>query len=158
VDIEEYAARHLFAPLGITRWFWKRTPTGLIDTEGGLYLEAMDLARIWYLFLKDGLWEGTRVVSSDWVRQSVTSAVPVGNRPGSAHYGLKWWLYPNPSDPAKWIWSGSGFGGQLPMAFPERDLVVVFNGWNILPGGKSLPLGRVHQRLVKAVAPLARNR
>ena len=36
-DIEEYAAAHLFAPLGIRQWFWKRTPTGLADTEGGLY-------------------------------------------------------------------------------------------------------------------------
>jgi CubicO group peptidase (beta-lactamase class C family) len=26
VDIEEYAARRLFAPLGITDWHWKRTP------------------------------------------------------------------------------------------------------------------------------------
>ena len=26
VDIEEYAVWHLFAPLGITQWFWKRTP------------------------------------------------------------------------------------------------------------------------------------
>ena len=22
---------------GVERWFWKRTPTGLVDTEGGLY-------------------------------------------------------------------------------------------------------------------------
>ena len=67
VDIEEYAARHLFAPLGIERWFWKRTPAGLADTEGGLYLEAKDLARIWYLWLRGGEWNGTRVVSPDWV-------------------------------------------------------------------------------------------
>lgn len=151
VDIEEYAARHLFGPLGITRWFWKRTPIGLIDTEGGLYLEAKDLARIWYLFMQDGLWQGQRVISSDWIRQSVTPAVSVGNRPGGAQYGLKWWLYRNPSDTTKLIWAGSGFGGQLPMAFPERDLLVVFNGWNILPGGKGMPLGRIHARLAASV-------
>ena len=58
IDIEEYAARHLFAPLGITRWFWKRTPAGVVDTEGGLYLEAADLARIWYLFVRGGSWNG----------------------------------------------------------------------------------------------------
>ena len=152
VDIEEYAARHLFAPLGITRWFWKRTPIGLIDTEGGLYLEAKDLARLWYLFLRDGVWQGQRVISSDWVRASVTPVVPVANRPGAAQYGLKWWLYQLPGASAgTFIWSGSGFGGQLPMAFPDRDLVVVFNGWNILPGGKGVPLGRMHERLARAV-------
>ena len=32
------AERHLFAPLGISRYHWKLTPTGHPDTEGGLYL------------------------------------------------------------------------------------------------------------------------
>ena len=150
MDIEEYAARHLFAPIGIERWEWKRTPTGLIDTEGGLYLEARDLARIWYLFTRDGMWNGTRVVTSDWVKQSVTPAIDVSSQPNGAKYGLKWWLYPNVADPGKFIWSGSGFGGQLPMAFPERDLVVVFNAWNIL-NGPSIPLRRVQERLARAV-------
>jgi CubicO group peptidase (beta-lactamase class C family) len=153
-DIEEYAARHLFAPLGITSWYWKRTPIGLIDTEGGLYLEARDLARLWYLFLQGGTWQGRRIVSREWVDESVKPAVPVANRPGAARYGLKWWLYQLPgAESGTFIWSGSGFGGQLPMAFPDRDLVVVFNGWNILPGGKSVPLGRMHERLARAVVP-----
>ena len=151
LDIEEYAARHVFGPLGIERWFWKRIPTGLIDTEGGLYLEARDLAKIWALFLAGGTWKGKRIVSADWVRQSVTPAIRADNRAGAPFYGLKWWLHQNPADTTKLVWAGSGFGGQLPLAFPERDLVVVFNGWNILPGGKGLPLRRVMERLVKAV-------
>jgi CubicO group peptidase (beta-lactamase class C family) len=153
LDIEEYAARHLFGPLGIDRWFWKRIPTGLVDTEGGLYLEARDLARIWYLFLKNGEWDGKRLLSAEWVKSSVTPAVRAANRAGAPHYGLKWWLHQNPADTTRLVWAGSGFGGQLPLAFPERDLVVVFNGWNILPGGKSLPLRRIMERLVRAVPP-----
>ena len=151
VDVEEYAARHLFAPLGIERWFWKRTPAGLADTEGGLYLEARDLARIWYLFSQDGVWNGRRVVSSDWVRRSVTPSVTVGTRAGAPKYGFKWWLYPDPLDASKVVWNGSGFGGQLPMYFPDLDLVAVFYGWNILPGRPSLPLLRVMERLAKSV-------
>jgi CubicO group peptidase (beta-lactamase class C family) len=152
-DIEEYAAHHLFAPLGIERWFWKRTPAGLADTEGGLYLEASDLARIWYLFLHGGNWNGTRVLSADWVRSSVTPAVATGTQPGAARYGLKWWLYTNPVDTTRLVWAGSGFGGQWPLAFPELDMIVVFNGWNILPGRPGLPLRRTMERLVRAAAP-----
>lgn len=102
-DIEAYAARHLFAPIGIKRWYWKRTPSGVVDTEGGLYLAAEDLARIWYLFLRDGLW------------------------------------------------SGSGFGGQFPMALPREDLIVVFNAWNIIPGRPNLPRARTLARIVAGV-------
>ena len=32
---DAYAVEHLFGPLGIESFYWKKTPTGLIDTEGG---------------------------------------------------------------------------------------------------------------------------
>jgi CubicO group peptidase (beta-lactamase class C family) len=152
-DIEEYAARHLFAPLGIDRWFWKRTPAGIVDTEGGLYLEARDLAKIWYLFLRNGQWDGRQVVSPEWVRSSVTPAAAVGTGTGAGarRYGFKWWLAASPRDTTRFIWYGSGFGGQFPLAVPEDDLIVVFNGWNILTGRPSLPLGRILPRLLGAV-------
>lgn len=152
MDVEEYAARHLFGPVGIRDWYWKRTPAGLPDTEGGLYLASEDLARLWYLFLRDGNWNGRRVVSSDWVRQSVAPAVTVGEaRPGAARYGYKWWLWANPTDTSRVMWGGSGFGGQFPVAIPEEDLVVVINQWNILPGRPALPLGRVLNRILSSM-------
>jgi CubicO group peptidase (beta-lactamase class C family) len=151
-DIESYAARHLFAPLGIEHWFWKRTPAGLVDTEGGLYLEARDLAKIWYLFLKNGSWDGKQVVSPEWVRSSIAPSVTVGSAPNARRYGYKWWLFPDPRESTRFIWAGSGFGGQWPLAFPEDDMVIVFNGWNILPGRPGLPVGRLLPRLVGAVA------
>ena len=150
VDVEEYAARHLFGPIGITRWHWKRTPSGPADTEGGLYLEAADLARIWYLFLNDGLWNGKRIVSQDWIKASIAPQIAVGTQPNSPRYGYKWWLYPLASDPAKFAWAGSGFGGQFPFALPEQDIIVVFNAWNILPGQAGLPVRRMIERIEKA--------
>ena len=56
-DIEEYAVQNLFSPLGIKQHYWKRTASGIIDTEGGLYLRPQDLARLAFLFLKNGVWE-----------------------------------------------------------------------------------------------------
>jgi hypothetical protein len=81
---------------------------------------------------------------------SVTPAVSVSQQAGAPRYGLKWWLIPNPVDTTRLVWAGSGFGGQIPMAFPELDLVVVFNGWNILPGRPALPRLRIMERLVRA--------
>lgn len=144
VDIEEYASRHLFTPLGIERWFWKRTPAGVVDTEGGLYLEARDLAKIWYLFLQNGVWEGRQIVTPDWVRSSVSPHMSAGQ----TKYGYKWWLHPHPSDSSRFVWAGSGFGGQFPVAVPDQELIVVFNGWNILPGRPSFPMRRALARIV----------
>jgi CubicO group peptidase (beta-lactamase class C family)/Tfp pilus assembly protein PilF len=150
-DIEDYAARRLFGPLGIQRWYWKRTPAGIIDTEGGLYLEARDLAKIWYLFAQNGMWDGQRLLSADWVRRSTTPSVSVAPVAGAPGYSLKWWLYRHPRDTTRFVWGGSGFGGQLPMAFPDEDLIIVFNGWNILPGRPALPRARIADRIVGAL-------
>lgn len=150
VDIEEYAARHLFAPLGIREWYWKRTPAGVVDTEGGLYLDATDLARIWQLFLQKGVWQGKPIVSTDYVAESVEPKMQVGN-PGGPKYGLAWWLYRNPRDTSDYVWGGSGFGGQFPVAFPKQDMVLVVNGWKILPGGNGFPLRTTMDRLLGAI-------
>lgn len=146
-DIEEYAAQHLFAPLGIADYFWKRTPTGLADTEGGLYLKSPDLARIFYLFLQNGNWNGKQIVSTDWVRSSVTPFMSLG---GGTKYGYKWWLYEYGN--AKQAWFGSGFGGQFPIVIPEYNIVAVFTAWNILPGKQGLGRNVILSRLLNAIA------
>jgi CubicO group peptidase (beta-lactamase class C family) len=147
-DIEEYAARHLFAPLGIQRWYWKRSPTGLPDTEGGLYLEARDLAKLWYLVLEQGEWDGHQVLSKDWVHASITPSIATSQAPGAPRYGYSWWLYSFGRDTSEYYWAGSGFGGQSPIVLPNEDMVVVFNAWSILPGQPRLPLRAILTRIV----------
>ena len=147
-DIEEYAARHLFTPLGIETWFWKRTPTGLADTEGGLYLRRHDLAKIAYLFLKNGNWEGKQLVTAKWVKESVTPSIAVSAN--GVKYGLKWWLHPYGPNDARLVWAGSGFGGQFPIIVPDYDLIIVANGWNILDG-KHLSTRTLVDRMLGAI-------
>jgi len=146
-DIEEYAAQHLFAPLGINNYFWKRTPTGLIDTEGGLYLAPRDLAKISYLYLKGGIWEGKPLVPADWVKASIAPSVSVSN---TVKYGYKWWLHPYGKE-GRLALVGSGFGGQHPIAIPEMDLIVVVTGWNIVPNKPNLPLRVTIDRILGSV-------
>ena len=51
-DIDTYGEKYLFAPLGI-RHYWKRDYVGTVDTEGGLYLNDEDLAKIGFLYLNN---------------------------------------------------------------------------------------------------------
>jgi CubicO group peptidase (beta-lactamase class C family) len=125
-DIEHYGQKFLFTPLGMDH-FWKRSPLGLADTEGGLFLSNADLAKIGYLYLQDGMWNGQQVVSKDWVRQSVT---PFIDAEENFKYGYKWWLLPQPD--GKYVWMARGFGGQRLMVFPDKNLIAVFTGWTIL--------------------------
>ncbi len=147
-DIEEYAARYLFSPIGIETFFWKRTPTGLPDTEGGLYLRQQDLARIAYLFARGGVWNGKVIVTPEWIRASVAPTASVSE---TVKYGYKWWLLPYGPGDSRLAWSGSGFGGQFPVVFPDYDLVVVVTGWNIRPGGPFLSRRTIIDRVLAAV-------
>jgi CubicO group peptidase (beta-lactamase class C family) len=126
-DIEQYGAKHLFAPLRI-EYFWKRTPLGVVDTEGGLFLKNADLAKIGYLYLHGGAWEGHQIVSKEWVKQSLTPFIDAGEH---YKYGFKWWLLPRTERQGN-VWMARGFGGQRLMVFPEEDLIAVFTGWEIL--------------------------
>lgn len=147
-DLEEYAAEYLFGPLGIERYFWKRTPAGPVDTEGGLYLNPHDLAKIAYLYLKKGVWQGRSIVSPEWVADSVSPKIEVDE--SGVKYGLKWWLFPY-GDGSKTAWAGSGFGGQMPIIVPEHDLVLVFTGWNILPDKPHLGHREAIDRVLGAI-------
>lgn len=127
--IDEYAAEHLFRPLGIRDFHWKKTPTGHPDTEGGLYLTATDLAKIGHLYLHDGMWDGRRVLPAGWVKDATTrhakSVAP------NWDYGFQWWITTrNGVD----VWAGRGFGGQLLIVIPARDVVGVVNVWNVFGG------------------------
>jgi CubicO group peptidase (beta-lactamase class C family) len=151
-DIEEYAAAHLFQPLAIHQWFWKRNPQGLADTEGGLYLDRHDVARLMLLFHHDGIWDDKRIVSSDWVKQSISPLVKVDKKSG-VQYGYLWWLYPYGNGDPRLAFGGSGFGGQLPIVLADEDIVIVVNAWNILNGpqlGTSTVISRVRSALVEA--------
>ncbi|HKW56140.1 MAG TPA: serine hydrolase [Candidatus Acidoferrum sp.] len=135
-NVDDYAEEHLFRPLGI-HYYWKHTPTGLPDTEGGLYLSAHDLAKIGQLYLKSGMWGQKELVSSYWVRDSISPHLPVGD--GKVKYGYYWWLYSFGSAPEDAAWAARGFGGQLLYIIPEYDMVAVFTGWDILSNGTNHP-------------------
>jgi len=128
-DIDDYGQKYLFAPLGI-RHEWKRTYLGVVDTEGGLYLNGSDLAKIGYLYLQDGAWDGQRIVSSEWVKESLKPYFQTDEP--RFMYGFKWWLAKLPNSP-EYVWMCRGFGGQNLQVFPKEGLIVTFTAWDILP-------------------------
>ena len=129
---DEWAREKLFNPIGIDDFFWKITPDGETDTEGGLFLSAHDLARLGYLFLREGVWNGKQVISKDWVQQSVNPIVQdtsPDNPESSFGYGYQWWVHEH-EEGQPIVFGGRGFGGQSVTVFPESDVVAVFLGWD----------------------------
>jgi CubicO group peptidase (beta-lactamase class C family) len=144
---DDYAAEHLFRPLGIADFHWKRTPTGHPDTEGGLYLTPRDLAKIGYLFSHDGMWEGRRLLPAGWAAESTRPRVALA--PGAAlRYGYQWWSLPAEGRPEHF--AAIGYGGQYLLVVPSLELIAVFTGWNIYDRPELDP-GVALQRVLEAV-------
>ena len=117
----------LINKIGINNYFWKQTPKGLTDAEGGLYLEPRDLAKFGYLYLNNGLWDGNKILPKNWVKNN--SAELIDTIWPAFKYGQQWWFIPYNKDNIAWL--ASGLGGQRLLIVPEFDIVAVFTGWNV---------------------------
>ena len=150
--LDTYARRHLFQPLGIRDYYWKHTPLGIPDAEGGLYLRTEDLARLGELFLRNGRWHGTEVVPAAWIAESLQPRIEATE---GYRYGYQWWLYPH-GEPATYAWAARGFGGQRLLVFPEAELVIATTAWNLTDEGAALTpelTARIRDRLADTRCP-----
>jgi CubicO group peptidase (beta-lactamase class C family) len=140
-----YARAKLFIPLGIAadnvleqairRWpptsahveayeqapvAWPTDPQGYHLGFAGLRLPARDLAKLGYLYLNGGRWDGTQVVPADYVAASTRPQSDPSQGPGD--YGYQWWVT---NETGHDSFRAVGFGGQLIQVIPDLDLVVV---------------------------------
>jgi CubicO group peptidase (beta-lactamase class C family) len=115
----EYARLNLFEPLGIQNVVWPTDPQGVCQGSGNIRLLPADMARLGFLFLHDGLWNGRQVVSQEWVR----NAVRVQSKAGS--YGYGWWVSTGKSGSE---FNADGAGGQHIAVVPGLNLILATTG------------------------------
>jgi CubicO group peptidase (beta-lactamase class C family) len=141
---DKFAERHLFAPLGITDYYWAKVSGNvddIVETSGGLFLRPRDMAKLGQLFLDGGRWRGKQIISRAWIDESTKNYMPAGtNLPAWVQadgYGYQWWLGTFRSagavggdDRAVRSYSARGRGGQFIFVFPDEQLVAVFTGLN----------------------------
>ncbi len=118
----EFARQFLFDPIGMGHVDWSIGSQGIPIGGWGLQLTSRQLARLGYLYLRNGVWEGRQIVSEAWIKASVTSHVQANERSG---YGYQWWVRPSIHG-----YAALGLGGQMIAVIPEKDLVVVFTADN----------------------------
>ncbi|WP_167486807.1 serine hydrolase domain-containing protein [Nocardia terpenica] len=133
---------NLFTPLGIPRdyWVWLTDRGGEPSGAGGLAMRPDSDARLGQLMLRQGTWNGQRLIDADYIRQAV--------QPTSANggYGFLYWLnagdsyktasvpkatvFAHPMFPGspRDLYSFVGALGQFITIVPSLDLVVVRTG------------------------------
>jgi CubicO group peptidase (beta-lactamase class C family) len=169
-----YAQAKLFGPLGIASdhpfepvfaprnaaayeragFAWPTDPQGYHLGYGFLKLTARDLAKLGYLYLKGGAWEGRQVVPAAYVRASTQRHASTGGTFGPYEgYGYQWWTTTEQGHRA---FAAIGLGGQLIEVIPDLDLIVVMTSE---PGtAEDLRAGGDSQRMVgNVVVPAVRD-
>ena len=119
-DSLEFGWEHLFQPLGMPRPKWFRDPQGINIGSATIYLPPREMAKLGYLYLHDGAWEGSQVVPAEWVRASLERHTGIQTSAGFVDYGYYWWLYPQLGMSEAW-----GGAGQRIAIFRNLDMVTV---------------------------------
>ncbi|MGA7465384.1 serine hydrolase domain-containing protein [Mycobacterium sp.] len=93
-------------------------------------LSARDIALLGQLYLNDGIWNGRRLLSPEWIARSTNPISRTNQQPGLlGMYGYCWWVA-GPSDELRHIgnvtncYSAIGVGGNFLTVLPEADAVV----------------------------------
>jgi len=116
-----FAQKHLFEPLGISDVTWPADPQGNNHGWGDLYLMPHDMAKLGYLYLHKGLWDGQQVLSPAQV--TAATSFQTNTYLSFADYGYLWWLTPSGE-----YYYADGRDGQRIFVFPDKDMVVVTTG------------------------------
>jgi CubicO group peptidase (beta-lactamase class C family) len=123
-----FMERELATPLGAKSLLVEFDAAG--NPMGGAFVfaNARDWARLGLLYLRDGAWDGARILPAGWVDFSRT----VTALPTNGVYGAHFWVNGEPAtDQFRPLRSGldafemSGNAGQFVVIVPDRDLVVV---------------------------------
>jgi len=125
LTLEAYAQKNLFGPLGITDFSWQADPQGITLGTSGLSLLPRDMAKLGYLYLHRGQWNGEQIVPAKWVETSTTMHIETKGLMNAAEddgYGYYWWI------DSFGGYSAHGHGGQYIFVLPGLDMVVVFTG------------------------------
>lgn len=121
----DFAQESLFRPLGIADVEWLEMPNGQPAAASGLRLRPRDLAKLGQLVLNEGLWNGKRVVSATWLRESIKPRFTIRS---GVRYGYQWWIGTSALNDRKIDWkAGVGLGGQRLFILPTYDAVVAIN-------------------------------
>jgi CubicO group peptidase (beta-lactamase class C family) len=119
VAFERYFRERLIDPIGMRSARPRFDEAGTFIGSSYVYATARDFARFGLLYLRGGVWAGTRVLPEGWVDHGRTfRSVDASD---GRRYGAHWWVL---DDPLGSFWA-SGYDGQSILCVPARDLVVV---------------------------------
>ena len=144
----EFPRRALLDKIGMRNTLVSTDRFGDFILSSQVYTNARDLARFGMLYLQNGVWNGERLISQDWIDFVRTPAPATIGRGG--HYGAQWWLVPdNRNDVPQDAYAAVGNRGQYTVVVPTHDLVIVRRGLDY--GRQGFDYWAMTREVIKAI-------
>lgn len=120
MPLMDFLRKRLFDPIGIGPVTTGVSPQGIPCGGWGMRMTTRDLARFGQLYLHEGLWGDTRLLSRDWVRLATAkhTAGRGGNPDWSQGYGFQFWRCRHNA------YRADGASGQYTIVIPDHDAVI----------------------------------
>lgn len=133
-SLSEFLGKRLFEPLGITNFYWEKSPQGIEKGGWGLYMGLLDYAKLGQLYLDGGIFRGKQLISAEWIAESASKKIAVPDSMGRDGYGYQIWTLKGGG------FLFSGMFGQNVYIFPKRNMVIAVNSGSsgIFPQGRLL--------------------
>ena len=117
------AANDFFTNLGFGEYFMGLTPDGANSGAGSFKLNIEDLLKVGMVYLHGGIYNGTRILSEDWVNKSLGyDLVVTGHEQEQLGYKFHWY------NKGQGFMYALGANGQTLLICPELDLTIATVG------------------------------
>ncbi|MEL6869135.1 MAG: serine hydrolase [Pseudomonadota bacterium] len=147
---EQFPRKALLDRIGMHNTLLSMDRFGDFILSSQVYTNARDLARFGLLYLQDGIWQGERLISQQWidfVRTPAPSAKVRGN-----DYGGQFWLVPDRrTDVPKDAYATAGNRGQYVVIVPSYNVVIVRRGLDY--GQQGFDRWDMTLEVLKAISP-----
>jgi CubicO group peptidase (beta-lactamase class C family) len=126
---KDFGLQNLFTPLGISEYIWNSNPAGLTMTYSNLFIRPRDMAKIGYIYINKGEWNGIKILSEEWIEEATRDRIMTTS--GDARYGYQWWKRNyNVNNTAVESFSAEGSGENYIFCFDSLDMIVIITAAN----------------------------
>lgn len=114
-----FMRERLFAPLGMNSATPRFDDCGTFIGSSFCFCTAQDFARFGLLYLRDGVWDGQRLLPVGWVDQARSISFRE-TAEANRHYGAQWWIADDET-----TFYASGYETQRIVVSPQKDALIV---------------------------------
>ncbi|MBQ9748315.1 MAG: serine hydrolase [Clostridia bacterium] len=118
-DMFDILCERIFYPMGITEIYWEKCPKGITKGGWGLYMKIEDLMKFATLFLSGGVFEGKRLISSEWLSEMTSKQMETPATSNTYGYGFQVWRSVREDS-----FQFNGMLGQNLVIFPDIDMAI----------------------------------